>query len=49
MSHDFVTFYHECQGITYFRLGINTHEIDMESLLEMVEWIEKGWRNQTPD
>jgi hypothetical protein len=49
MRHDFVTFYGGWQGITDFRLGINTHEIEMESLLEMVEWIEKGWRNQTPD
>jgi hypothetical protein len=47
--HGFVTFCREGQGTADFRLGIGTHGTEVKALPEMVEWIEKGWRNRTPD
>lgn len=47
--HGFVAFCREGQGTADFRLGIGTHGTEIEALPEMVEWIEKGWRNRTRD
>lgn len=48
--HGFVTFCREGQTTMDFRLGVATHEVDFNNIRpEMVEWVEKAWRDRTPD
>eukprot|EP01018_Ginkgo_biloba_P035010 Gb_10288 [translate_table: standard] len=47
--HGFVNFCREGKGSTDFRLGVVTHGTDIDVRPDMVEWIDKAWRNRTSD
>eukprot|EP01018_Ginkgo_biloba_P012270 Gb_00695 [translate_table: standard] len=47
--HGFVSFCREGKGTTDFRLGVVTHGTEMDVHPDMVEWIDKAWRNRTSD
>jgi hypothetical protein len=48
--HGFVVFCREGQTTVDFRLGVVTHAADLNDIHpEMVEWVEKAWRDRTPD
>eukprot|EP01018_Ginkgo_biloba_P012379 Gb_05668 [translate_table: standard] len=47
--YGFVSFCREGKGTTDFRLGVVSHGTDMDVHPDMVEWIDKAWRNRTSD
>lgn len=48
--HGFVAFCREGQGTMDFRLGVVTHEADLNNIRpEMTAWVEQAWRDRTPD
>ncbi|KAH9317315.1 hypothetical protein KI387_019084, partial [Taxus chinensis] len=47
--HGFVSFCREGRDTPDFRLGVMSHEREMEIQKDMVKWVEEGWRNRTRD
>jgi curved DNA-binding protein CbpA len=48
--HGFVAFCREGQATMDFRLGIVTHEADLNNIRpDMMAWVEQAWRDRTPD